>query len=94
MERPLCVTGGRYDPSLTFSENVDLTEPIISRFDILCVVRDTVDPVQVHSPCPGLCALSLRDAECSSGVVVCPMRGRGTTQHVVVSTLVFGPTGP
>ncbi|XP_012518543.1 PREDICTED: DNA replication licensing factor MCM2 [Propithecus coquereli] len=41
-----CVAGGRYDPSLTFSENVDLTEPIISRFDILCVVRDTVDPVQ------------------------------------------------
>ncbi|CAH1782811.1 unnamed protein product [Owenia fusiformis] len=37
--------GGRYDPSLTFSENVDLTEPILSRFDILCVVRDTVDPV-------------------------------------------------
>lgn len=25
---------------------VDLTEPILSRFDILCVVRDTVDPVQ------------------------------------------------
>lgn len=38
--------GGRYDPSLTFSENVDLTEPILSRFDILCVVRDTVDPVE------------------------------------------------
>merc|ERR1712141_137329 len=37
--------GGRYDPSLTFSENVDLTEPILSRFDVLCVVRDTVDPV-------------------------------------------------
>lgn len=37
--------GGRYDPSMTFSENVDLTEPILSRFDILCVVRDTVDPV-------------------------------------------------
>ena len=36
--------GGRYDPSLTFSENVDLTEPILSRFDVLCVVRDTVDP--------------------------------------------------
>ena len=46
----LCVPGGRYDPSLTFSENVDLTEPIISRFDVLCVVRDTVDPVQVRSP--------------------------------------------
>jgi len=38
--------GGRYDPSLTFSENVDLTEPILSRFDILCTVRDTVDPVE------------------------------------------------
>ena len=25
---------------------MDLTEPILSRFDILCVVRDTVDPVQ------------------------------------------------
>ncbi|CAJ0940628.1 unnamed protein product [Ranitomeya imitator] len=37
---------GRYDPSLTFSENVDLTEPIVSRFDVLCVVRDIVDPVQ------------------------------------------------
>ncbi|KAG8181737.1 hypothetical protein JTE90_028275 [Oedothorax gibbosus] len=38
--------GGRYDPSLTFSENVDLTEPILSRFDILCIVRDQVDPIQ------------------------------------------------
>uniref|UniRef100_A0A914V690 DNA replication licensing factor MCM2 n=1 Tax=Plectus sambesii TaxID=2011161 RepID=A0A914V690_9BILA len=37
---------GRYDPSRTFSENVDLTEPILSRFDILCVVRDTVDAVE------------------------------------------------
>lgn len=25
---------------------VDLTEPILSRFDILCVVRDTVDPIE------------------------------------------------
>ncbi len=23
-----------------------MTEPILSRFDILCVVRDTIDPVQ------------------------------------------------
>ncbi|VDM38456.1 unnamed protein product [Toxocara canis] len=37
---------GRYDTSRTFAENVDLTEPILSRFDILCVVRDTVDPVE------------------------------------------------
>lgn len=45
-------TGGRYDPSLTFAENVDLTEPIVSRFDVLCVVRDTVDPVQVQTHKP------------------------------------------
>ncbi|KAA0198736.1 DNA helicase [Fasciolopsis buskii] len=38
--------GGRYDPSMTFPDNVDLSEPILSRFDILCVVRDTVDSIQ------------------------------------------------
>lgn len=38
--------GGRYDPSMTFSDNVDLSEPILSRFDVLCVVRDTVDSIQ------------------------------------------------
>ena len=36
--------GGRYDISMTFSQNVDLTEPIISRFDIICIVKDQVDP--------------------------------------------------
>lgn len=35
--------GGRYNASKTFNGNVDLTEPIISRFDIICVVRDVVD---------------------------------------------------
>ncbi len=37
---------GRYDPSISFFDNVDLTEPILSRFDVLCVVRDTVDATQ------------------------------------------------
>ncbi|CAI4215045.1 unnamed protein product [Parascedosporium putredinis] len=36
--------GGRYISTKPFSDNVQLTEPILSRFDILCVVRDTVDP--------------------------------------------------
>ncbi|KAI9652854.1 MAG: MCM DNA helicase complex subunit [Alyxoria varia] len=36
--------GGRYNSTLPFSQNVELTEPILSRFDILCVVRDTVEP--------------------------------------------------
>jgi DNA replication licensing factor MCM2 len=37
--------GGRYDSSRTFSENVELTDPILSRFDVLCVIKDIVDPV-------------------------------------------------
>ncbi|KAK9277392.1 hypothetical protein L1049_006935 [Liquidambar formosana] len=37
--------GGRYDSSKNFSQNVELTDPIVSRFDILCVVKDVVDPI-------------------------------------------------
>ena len=37
--------GGRYDASFNLSENVELTDPILQRFDILCVLQDTVDPV-------------------------------------------------
>lgn len=36
---------GRYNSTIPFQQNVELTEPILSRFDVLCVVRDTVDPV-------------------------------------------------
>lgn len=36
---------GRYNSSLHFHENVELTEPILSRFDVLCVVKDLVDPI-------------------------------------------------
>ncbi|KAI8803597.1 MCM2/3/5 family-domain-containing protein [Cladochytrium replicatum] len=38
-------TRGRYNAQIPFSQNVELTEPILSRFDILCVVQDLVDPV-------------------------------------------------
>ncbi|KZT04684.1 MCM-domain-containing protein [Laetiporus sulphureus 93-53] len=37
---------GRYNPTIPFQQNVELTEPILSRFDVLCVVKDTVNPVQ------------------------------------------------
>eukprot|EP00898_Chlorokybus_atmophyticus_P007321 jgi/Chlat1/7590/Chrsp63S07075 len=37
---------GRYDSCKTFAQNVELTEPILSRFDLLCVVKDTVDPLR------------------------------------------------
>ncbi|KAF3914176.1 hypothetical protein ABW21_db0201124 [Orbilia brochopaga] len=36
--------GGRYNSTVPFAQNVELTEPILSRFDVLCVVRDTVNP--------------------------------------------------
>merc|ERR1712087_653809 len=39
-------TEGRYDPQMTFAQNVNLTDPILSRFDMLCVLRDEADPVQ------------------------------------------------
>lgn len=31
--------GGRYDSSLTFAENVELTDPILQRLDMLCVLQ-------------------------------------------------------
>jgi hypothetical protein len=34
---------GRYNSQLSFSENIDLSEPILSRFDILNVIRDEVN---------------------------------------------------
>ena len=37
--------GGRYDSSNTLADNVELTDPILQRFDILCVLQDQVDPV-------------------------------------------------
>ncbi|KAL2635726.1 hypothetical protein R1flu_007205 [Riccia fluitans] len=37
--------GGRYDSGKTFAQNVELTDPILSRFDVLRVVKDVVDPV-------------------------------------------------
>jgi DNA replication licensing factor MCM2 len=34
---------GRYDEKMSFKENVELSDPILSRFDILCVLKDEVD---------------------------------------------------
>ena len=39
---------GRYNASIPFSQNVELTEPILSRFDVLCVVKDNVEPEKDH----------------------------------------------
>merc|ERR1719253_2501397 len=37
---------GRYNASRNFSQNVNLSDPILSRFDLLCVLRDECDPTQ------------------------------------------------
>merc|ERR1711865_434556 len=39
-------TDGRYDAQRSFSANVNLSDPILSRFDILCVLKDEADAVQ------------------------------------------------
>jgi len=39
-------TEGRYDAQRTFAQNVNLADPILSRFDVLCVLRDEADAVQ------------------------------------------------
>lgn len=36
--------GGRFDSSKTFAQNVELTDPFISCFDIICIVKDVADP--------------------------------------------------
>lgn len=40
---------GRYDPQRSFAQNVNLTDPILSRFDVLCVLRDEANTV--HDEC-------------------------------------------
>jgi len=37
---------GCYDSTRTFAQNVNLSDPILSRFDVLCVIRDEADPLQ------------------------------------------------
>lgn len=34
---------GRYNPALSFAQNINLSDPIVSRFDLLCVVKDVID---------------------------------------------------
>jgi DNA replication licensing factor MCM2 len=34
---------GRYDSQLSFVDNVELSDPILSRFDIINVIKDEVD---------------------------------------------------
>jgi len=51
--------GGRYDSSLTFAENVELTDPILQRLDMLCVLqgKPSFPPSLPPSFSPGGCCL-------------------------------------
>merc|ERR1712084_217270 len=53
-------TEGRYDPQMTFAQNVNLTDPILSRFDMLCVLRDESDPVQDERLADHVCCSHMR----------------------------------
>lgn len=37
---------GRYNPALSFAQNINLSDPIVSRFDLLCVVKDTIEKTE------------------------------------------------
>lgn len=37
---------GKYNPAISFAQNISLSDPIISRFDLLCVVKDTIDKTE------------------------------------------------
>lgn len=37
---------GNYNTALNFNDNVELTDPILSRFDILTVIKDEVNEEQ------------------------------------------------
>ncbi|KAJ2655956.1 MCM DNA helicase complex subunit [Coemansia sp. RSA 1200] len=79
--------GGRYRPALPFAQNVELTEPIISRFDVLCVVRDEVDPVademlgrfvvQSHAAAHPLAAATAGDDDADAGTDAAVDAGAG-----------------
>ena len=34
-----------YDSSITLADNVELMDPILQRFDVICVLQDEVDPI-------------------------------------------------
>uniref|UniRef100_A0A7S2EDJ0 DNA replication licensing factor MCM2 n=1 Tax=Ditylum brightwellii TaxID=49249 RepID=A0A7S2EDJ0_9STRA len=73
--------GGRYDSSCTLAENVELTDPILQRFDCLCVLQDTVDPVADERLANFVTSSHMRSVPTSDiarGVVPDPDGGGGT----------------
>jgi DNA replication licensing factor MCM2 len=71
--------GGRYDSSCTLAENVELTDPILQRFDCLCVLQDTVDPVadeRLASFVTESHMMSVPTSDVARGAALAPERSR------------------
>ncbi|KAL3785893.1 hypothetical protein ACHAW5_006109 [Stephanodiscus triporus] len=71
--------GGRYDSSCTLAENVELTDPILQRFDCLCVLQDVVDPVsdeRLASFVTESHIMSVPTSEVARGAALAPERAR------------------
>lgn len=71
--------GGRYDSSCTLAENVELTDPILQRFDCLCVLQDVVDPVadeRLASFVTESHMMSVPTSEIARGAALAPERAR------------------
>lgn len=74
--------GGRYEPTLTFAENVNLSEPIMSRFDILCVVRDECDPMEDQRLAQFVCKSHVRHHPLNKSAIYEPFRPVGDVEPV------------
>ncbi len=71
--------GGRYDSSCTLAENVELTDPILQRFDCLCVLQDVVDPVsdeRLASFVTESHMMSVPTSDVARGAALAPERAR------------------
>lgn len=71
--------GGRYDSSCTLAENVELTDPILQRFDCLCVLQDVVDPVsdeRLASFVTESHMMSVPTSDVARGAALAPERSR------------------
>ncbi|KAM3404195.1 hypothetical protein ACQJBY_007341 [Aegilops geniculata] len=83
--------GGRYDSSKTFTQNVELTDPIISRFDVLCVVKVCSSPCNIF--CPVLGCLSILSFLTALQDIVDPFTDEMLARFVVDSHARSQPKG-
>lgn len=77
-------TRGCYNPVLSFSQNVNLSDPILSRFDLLCVIKDVIDEGEDAS----MARFILR-AGCSEGNSTAPQHSETVSQEVLRKYIAY-----